>query len=1111
MTISLYQPKPLETPLRQRLLNRAAPLHERLAGNYQQPTDWQAGADSLNRLERWSKLIGAGIPGQFERRLDQDNLSLSQLSYILSDDFQFADPPAQAPRWLGLLEATLVENATVLLDLQGLPEEATLPYRFIKPQQPVLFEEVLAGFVRVALRELKEKTGSAFDLLSEQAQRGLEVSLLSDLTPLTTSVLSEEFLKYRLSQPSSLLFTLRQPSSGIPSRKVYRKFVQNLLRDGWVNLFEKYPVLARLLGILLSDWVEATTECLTHLQADFPALKARFSLATPCLAGYESSVSDAHNGHRSVVILTFEDATKLVYKPRDLGAEEAYATFLDWLNRQSLSLDLKTYQILNQGTHGWVEFVQAGPCQDVDEVAAFYRRAGMLLAVFYLLGTVDCHQENIIACGAYPIMIDAEAVMSYQVKTLTLSQGEEQSGLDLGYEYLEESVLRTHLLPFWVKNGLGTYSDISGLSLGRPIETQSYTRRVWEHINTDLLRKIDQTVTAAAEPDSNVPRLNEVAVSPAPYLSMVVEGFCEVYRLFMSRRSEMLKPDGALTLCENREIRLIFRATQTYAGLLYNTYHPSVLSNGADRSIELDVLSRGLLNEDTERFWQMLEAELVAMERGDIPLFNCLSDTNALYMANGQTLSGWAEQSAYGAVRQRLAGLSQEDLTRQIHFIKNSFYTVQANPQSLQAPVSSSITNFEAEPTTPSYLLAQACNIASRLRLEAVVTKNGGLTWLAPELLPDGQIYSYKVLSQSLYSGTSGIALFLAALYRVTGETSYRQMSLAALQATRSLLKSQSTLHQLVRFTGIGGSFGVGSLVYALTRVGELLDDPTLLDDAQHFATLITPTMIAADRSYDVMLGSAGAILALLALYRVRPHNRWLETATRCGDHLLATRLSRPQNLAGWATYAHNPYLSVSGFAHGASGIGLALSKLAQVTARTDFAQAARQAFEFEASRFDPERQNWASLLVENDPAPFYGVAWCHGAVGIGLARLALLSASEDASSFRFQQEIQTALQTTLKTGLHSFDQLCCGTAGRVELLTMAAQALNRPDLLATARVWAGQMIKRAGENDGHYRFLADTSIEVSAPSLFQGLAGVGYTLLRTAEPTCVPSVAVWE
>jgi type 2 lantibiotic biosynthesis protein LanM len=1093
---NLQNPKALTNSLKTLLTNRTAGLYERLNLNYSVPTDWQAPPEALERLERWRKMVEVGVDGQFEQRLRLDNLDLQKITYALSDDFRLPGDEQTSADWLNLLDEYLTENASVLLDLQTLPENATLPYSFIDATNPVMFEEALAGLVRVAGRKLKERAGTAFSLLSFTAQRQLEFSLLADIATLTTNVLCEEFLNFRIAHSPALLFS---PVPAKPTRQTYRRFVEELLAGGWLNLFEKYSVLARLLGTLLNDWLVATTEVLQRLEADFSDLQQKFGLTTPRLVRYSASVSDAHNGHRGVVLLTFEDGAKLVYKPRNLGAEEAFGGWLDWLNEQKPALDLKTYRILNRNNYGWVEFIEAKPCESENQVADFYRRCGMLLAVFYLLGTTDCHQENIIACGAYPVMIDAEAVLSYRLQPDN-AEGE----TNLEYEALDESVLRTHLLPFWGKTPIGGYADYSGLSLGRTTTSQTYSTRTWEHLNTDYLRKVTHEITAdAAEPFDNVPRLHGKPVSPAPYLPQIVAGFEEVYRLFMSQSTATA---DALAVFNGREIRLIFRATQLYASLLYNSYHPAALKNGVDRSLDLDILSRGLLTPENRRFWQLLAVEREALERGDIPLFSGLADSTDLELPGGAKLSGFSRFSACEMVHRRLARLNETDLAQQIRFIRNSFYTVMTNLQGVRAAVSASVPAVaHTEPADAATLINEARRIAETLKQEAITTKNGGLNWVAPELVPDGKVYAYKGLGYSLYSGTGGVALFLAALYRVTGEATYREMSLRALQNIRDLTRNRVGLNQLARFTGIGGSFGLGSLVYTFVRTGQLLDEPALLDEAEIFAGQITPDLIAADRTFDPMLGSSGAIMGLLALQEARPANDWLGIAIACGEHLLAHRLTSAEGRCGWATFAGSPNLAVSGFAHGASGIGLALARLGEITGNRRFQSVAREAFTLENTRFDTERQNWASYLVENDPDPYFGIAWCHGAVGIGLSRLAL--PQTEAS----EREIQIALATTEQAGLHSFDQLCCGTAGRIELLVAASQKLQRPDLLATARTWANQMLHHAHENDGNYRFFANVPLEVSSPGLFQGITGVGYELLRAANPALVPSVAIWE
>src|SRR5262249_7884271 len=76
-----------------------------------------------------------------------------------------------------------------------------------------------------------------------------------------------------------------------------------------------------------------------------------------------------------------------------------------------------------------------------------------------------------------------------------------------------------------------------------------------------------------------------------------------------------------------------------------------------------------------------------------------------------------------------------------------------------------------------------------------------------------------------------------------------------------------------------------------------------------------------------------------------------------------------------------------SGFSHGAAGLALALLELHSITGRLDFRDAARRAFDYEETLFDPHRGNWADLRRPSGTSRFE-LAWCNGAPGIALARL---------------------------------------------------------------------------------------------------------------------------
>src|SRR5262249_2293041 len=147
-----------------------------------------------------------------------------------------------------------------------------------------------------------------------------------------------------------------------------------------------------------------------------------------------------HNCGRSVIKLTFSSGLKLIYKPKDLGIDEAFFALIDWLNeaiggvqapdgvaaiRQMLPLRvLRRLRLLNRTTHGWVECVEHVPLPDAEAAERYYRRMGMLLCLAYVLGGSDCHYENIIACGAQPVLVDHETLFQSSMMPF--------DGLDLG-------------------------------------------------------------------------------------------------------------------------------------------------------------------------------------------------------------------------------------------------------------------------------------------------------------------------------------------------------------------------------------------------------------------------------------------------------------------------------------------------------------------------------------------------------------------------------------------------------------------------------------------------------------------------------------------------------
>lgn len=382
-------------------------------------------------------------------------------------------------------------------------------------------------------------------------------------------------------------------------------------------------------------------------------------------------------------------------------------------------------------------------------------------------------------------------------------------------------------------------------------------------------------------------------------------------------------------------------------------------------------------------------------------------------------------------------------------------------------------------------------------------------TWLgwSMEALNMTWVSAYRAYAADLYSGTSGIALFLAELHQFTRDPELRRTLEGAVNQTLSLT---DTLQGSAR---IGFYSGISGVAYALTRIAGLLEHDRLL--ARAATEMATLKEIAPDKKLiDVIGGSAGAIPALLALGQRFGRSDFVETAARHGDHLLKTAMKGELGWS-WDTMQVPGQKNLTGHSHGVAGIVTALLELHRATGETTFRDGALNGLRYERKLFSPEYRNWPDLRIMNPGAPaqppVYNMAWCHGAPGIGLSRLRDYELLDGDADIR--QEMDAAIQTTAaalsqpwRPGMGNYS-LCHGACGNAETLLMAAHQLNRPELKQIAEKvgWEGwqhyaqhELPWPCGVNGGG-----------EAPNLMLGTAGIGHFYLRLHDAARVPSVLI--
>lgn len=764
-------------------------------------------------------------------------------------------------------------------------------------------------------------------------------------------------------------------------------------------------------------------------------------------------------------------------------------------------------KVLNRSSHGWVEFVEYEPCRDREEAQHYYQRAGMLLCLIYALEGTDCHNENLIASGDQPVLVDMETLMHHRPRLE--DEGDGARAQVLANEQMAHSVLRTGLLPSWqIHNDTRVAYDISGLGSGGEQERTVSVPR-WEHINTDRMTVEDGSVKMGAQ--ANWPMLDGTFLPLEEYTAEVVAGFQQIYRFLLNQREALLAAESPLYELARQQVRFIYRATHVYFSISQKLLHPMYLRDGADRSLQLELLGRAVVplegplrdKGERSRWWSVFAAERQGMEQADIPFFTARASSRDLIIVPGREIEACFQEPGFELVVARLQALDDEDLERQVAFIQGSVYAHVArdvarasNRHSPEVDTGRS----QAGLLTTDALLGQTLAIAQQMSARAIRAADGSAAWIALHYLIQSERFQLQPMGYDLYGGTCGVAMFLAAVEKVTGGAGYRELALGAVQPLRQALRDYG--NRMTRDMGIGGASGLGSVIYALTRVSQWLDEPTLLEDARRAARLITTQRIAEDNVLDIIGGAAGAILGLLAFYAVSPDEVILDRAITCGQRLLQSRTESEVGYRAWPTLDGK---LLTGFSHGAAGIVYALLRLYAVTRNGDMLAAVQEGIAYEDSVFVREAGNWPDFRTDEQPT--FITSWCHGAPWIALGRLGGL-ATLDSDDIR--RDIQIAVQTTRAAGVQGVDHLCCGSLGRADVLLVAASKLSRLDLAEVANTWACQVLARS-EESGTFALHQLLPKGVSSPGFFQGTAGIGYELLRIAHPEMLPSVLLWE
>jgi type 2 lantibiotic biosynthesis protein LanM len=1055
---------------------KALYLHERL----QLHRDARAAAGppadkAVQRVQRWRDgfKVGAEV---FQRRLERDGIDEQTLARLLDEPApdvldRFVDPP-----WLARLRAAYAQP----------PPPFELP-------EPVASHK-LAGLLNAARPLLARAHADLHAYARGVWDRHADDDPPPAFQPARLTAELFALLPFLMLRMLSRTLTLEMHVARLAGALThetpegrYQQFADGLSDPQRVwRIFEEYPVLARCLSETMGRWDLVAREFTDRLAADWGALvRTFFDGASPGeLTAIDGGAGDTHRGGRAVMILKFASGARLVYKPRPLRGDAVFQELLGWLDRRGSHPPFRTLQLLDRDDYGWAEFVEYRECTSKEEAARFFERQGAYLALFYALEANDFHHENVIAHGEHPMPVDLETLFQPRAELGRTDSSHRAA------EKMSMSVLRVGLLPHrrYVEDKEEDV-DFSGLSSVKGQLTPE-KQHTFEGAGTDALRLVRRRMELSGA--NNLPMLDGQELSVLEYEKDFVRGFTSMHRLFVEHRDELLAADAPLARFGSVPIRILYRPTRVYSMVFRESFHPDVLRDALDRDRLFDRLWE--IVDVQPRIERVVTHEIEDMRQGDVPMFTGRPDTRDIFDARDAVIRDMLERPGLDRSRERIAGLNDHDLKEQTWFVQSSLATVAMSRE--DSDMAWYPFRMGSREATSDELLAAARAIGDRL-CELAILGDRDVSWIGMGINHDKWLLA--ALESTLYTGLSGISMFLAYLGARTGVSRYTEMAERARYTVGEWIASGTHL-----LFSPGAFSGWAGIPYLHAHLAVLWDRPDLLDACTPALDELA-RMIPEDQRSDVMYGLSGAIIGLLTLQRVRPDARLLPLATICGDRLIARARTMPRGIA-WMMGEQQDH-ALAGFSHGAAGVAWALSHLAAATGEGRFRDAAWAAMEFERAVFSPERQNWPDLRPPEKPLP-PGVpfvppsicAWCHGAAGIGMARLDMPGFEDDAEVAR---EIDIALATTSKVGFGGSHCLCHGDLGNLELLLLAAQKRNdaalRSDVYRRAR----------GILDGveSYGWLTGVALGVETPGLMNGLTGIGYGFLRLAAPEAVPSV----
>lgn len=456
-----------------------------------------------------------------------------------------------------------------------------------------------------------------------------------------------------------------------------------------------------------------------------------------------------------------------------------------------------------------------------------------------------------------------------------------------------------------------------------------------------------------------------------------------------------------------------------------------------------------------------VEYETESVLKGEIPLFLIPGNSLDLCTRFEIVWKNYLKLSPVQNAEIKLGRLSYSDRDSQIRIIRQALRALKPcdnNPQS------------DSEAEEYSDAVTKIFKQTEEMRID---TLSSG--WLRLSRAAYGGL-CLQSTGFGLYNGMLGILCSYAAAYSRSGSAQILDLLLSIYENYRKHVlnlyydeRTGSIIRELV-LSDYKSSLqeGIGGQLMALHHLFELTGDIRFLTDVENMLKAVK-TEYLPDGMCDVLTGYSGLALVLPYI-----NNR---SARIVAEALSAKIIDADVRLTGTA--------------HGAAGIALALGAIGYVLDTDRFDNRILEILRWENKFYDESDHNWLDMRYSDQRKFMFG--WCSGSPGIGMARKKLLEyTSNEEISEICRLDIERASASLRRAGKLKYDNLCCGNSA--VLMASSVLGIVRNDMAEELR---GRVIK----NQIKIVHVGGTCDICSG--LMQGVSGVGYSLAMAGDERC--------